>query len=158
MHNRHGKGVPEKSKDFNGAMKKLIIHIKPWHFLLILSLTLAMISAIMSLIAPNKLKDITNEITKGLIPNITEENISNIMSNPDISNEDKMKFTEVLESSKNMNKDDSNAQNNFYVKLDELPKPIYEIIKPTMDMSIIKSITIFLIILYLISALFGYIQ
>ena len=158
MHNRHGKGVPEKSKDFNGAMKKLIIHLKPWHFLLILSLTLAMISAIMSLIAPNKLKDITNEITKGLIPNITEENISNIMSNPDISNEDKMKFTQTLESSKNMNKDDSNAQNNFYVKLDELPKPIYEIIKPTMDMSIIKNITIFLIILYVVSALFGYIQ
>ena len=158
MHNRHGKGVPEKSKDFNGAMKKLIIHLKPWYFLLILSLTLAMISAIMSLIAPNKLKDITNEITKGLIPNITEENISNIMSNPDISNEDKIKFAEVLEASKNMNKDDSNAQNNFYVKLDELPKPIYEIIKPTMDMSIIKNITIFLIILYLISALFGYIQ
>ncbi len=158
MHNRHGKGVPEKSKDFNGAMKKLIIHLKPWHFLLILSLTLAMISAIMSLIAPNKLKDITNEITKGLIPNITEENISNIMSNPDISNEDKIKFTEVLEASKNMNKDDSNAQNNFYVKLDELPKPIYEIIKPTMDMNIIKNITIFLIILYLVSALFGYIQ
>ena len=158
MHNRHGKGVPEKSKDFNGAMKKLIIHLKPWHFLLILSLTLAMISAIMSLIAPNKLKDITNEITKGLIPNITEENISNIMSNPDISNEDKIKFAEVLEASKNMNKDDSNAQNNFYVKLDELPKPIYEIIKPTMDMSIIKNITIFLIILYVVSALFGYIQ
>lgn len=108
MHSRPGKGVPEKSKDFKGAMKKLIIHLKQWHFLLILSLTLAMISAIMSLIAPNKLKDVTNEITKGLIPNINEKTISNIMSNPDISSEDKMKFTEVLEASKNMNKDNAN--------------------------------------------------
>lgn len=158
MHNRHGKGVPEKSKDFNGAMKKLIIHLKPWHFLLIISLTLAMISAIMSLIAPNKLKDVTNEITKGLVPNINEETISSIMSNPDISNEDKMKFTETLEASKNMDKNDSEAQNNFYVKLDELPKPIYEIIKPSMNTNTIKSISIFLIILYVVSALFGYIQ
>lgn len=42
--------------------------------------------------------------------------------------------------------------------IDSLPKSIYEVIKPSIDMVKIKNIGIILIIIYLVSALFGYIQ
>ena len=45
----------EKSKDFKGSMKKLIKSLKSFHILLIISLVLAMASAILALVSPNKL-------------------------------------------------------------------------------------------------------
>ena len=71
-----GGRVPEKSKDFKGSMKRLFISLEKWRYLFIFSLVLAMLSAILSLSAPNKLSDFTNVITKGLSPNINENTIS----------------------------------------------------------------------------------
>jgi len=65
---RPGRNVPEKSKDFFGSMKRLLSNLKPWRVIMILALVLAMVSAILSLIAPNKLSDFTDTISKGLIP------------------------------------------------------------------------------------------
>ena len=45
----------EKSKDFFGTLKRLLKNLNSWKYLIITSLILAMISAILSLIAPNKL-------------------------------------------------------------------------------------------------------
>lgn len=157
MHNRPGQKM-EKSKNFKGAIKKLIIHLKPWHMLLTISLTLAMISSIISLITPNKLSKITDEITKGLTPRINESTINEVMNNSNISLEDKQKFSEILESSKTIDKNDSEQNKEFMVKLDELPKPIYNIIKPKMDLNKIKSIALLIGIIIIVSALFGYIQ
>ena len=47
--------VPQKSKDFKGSIKRLFNSLNNWKYFLILSLGLAMISAILYLIAPNKL-------------------------------------------------------------------------------------------------------
>ena len=71
----------EKSKDFKGSMKRLISNLKPWKFTMYLALILAMISAILALIAPNKLSDLTNTIKKGLSINEAKlEEISNKIS------------------------------------------------------------------------------
>ena len=159
MHNgpRHGRKM-EKSKDFKSAIKNLFEHLKPWHALLTISLTLAMLSAILSLIAPNKLSDITNEITKGLVPKFNEETVKDIMADPNISEEDKGKLMYLIEDMKNYDSNSNKDESKIYVKIDELPKNVYEKIKPVMDLSKIKYIAVFLGLIYVASSLFGYIQ
>ena len=46
----------------------------------------------------------------------------------------------------------------LYTKLDKLPKNIKKVIEPTMNMNKIKGIALFLVIVYLLSALFSYIE
>lgn len=46
----------------------------------------------------------------------------------------------------------------IYSKVDELPKSIKTILSPKMNMDKIKSISLFLVILYVLSALFTFIQ
>ena len=43
----------EKSKDFVGSIKRLLANLKPWKVLMGLAITLAFLSAILSLTAPN---------------------------------------------------------------------------------------------------------
>ena len=54
------RGPIEKSKDFKGSMKKLILSLNRWRFMILFCIILAMVSAIISLIAPNKLSFILN--------------------------------------------------------------------------------------------------
>lgn len=149
---RPGSGNYEKSKDFKGSMKRLLKNLKPWYILLTISIILAMVSAILALIAPNKLSDLTDVITQGLTPNLTEEKVVEIMSDDTISIEDKATFQELMLSAK------EKEGNELLVLLDELPESVYEKIKPTLDIDEIKEIALFLTTIYLISALFGYIQ
>ncbi len=149
---RPGKRNFEKSKNFKGSIKRLLSTLKPWRALLVISLTLAMISAILSLVAPNQLSGLTDTITEGLSPNLTEEKISEIMSDPSISMEDKEKLQLVLQ---NAQKKDNEE---ILVQLDSLPSAVYEKIKPVMDLEKIKKIALLLTTLYLISALFQYIE
>ncbi len=150
---RPNRGTPEKSKDFMGSMKKLLQNLKPWRVLLTLGLVLAFISAILSLVAPDHLSDLTDTITSGIKPNISENTIKDIMSNPNISYEDKMSFQVTLSSMSN-----SSDTTELLKKIDELPSSIYDIIKPNIDMDKVKSIVTFLTILYLLSAIFSYIE
>lgn len=150
---RPNRGTPEKSKDFMGSMKKLLQNLKPWRVLLTLGLVLAFISAILSLVAPDHLSDLTDTITSGIKPNISENTIKDIMSNPNISYEDKMSFQVTLSSMSN-----SSDTTELLKKIDELPSSIYDIIKPSIDMAKVKSIVTFLTILYLLSAIFSYIE
>lgn len=150
---RPNRGTPEKSKDFMGSMKKLLKNLKPWRVLLTLGLVLAFISAILSLVAPNCLSNLTDTITAGIKPNISENTIKDIMSNPNISYEDKMSFQVTLSSMSN-----SSDTTELLKKIDELPSSIYDIIKPSIDMAKVKSIVTFLTILYLLSAIFSYIE
>lgn len=148
--------VPEKSKDFKGSMKRLFSSLKRWHVLLIFSLIIAMTSAILALIAPNKLSDLTDTITLGISPKMNEETITSIMGNPDIANDDKMQFKQILDTMEDSNEENDNSE--LLSKIDELPDSIKEIVKPTIDMDKVKNIAILLTILYLISALFSYIE
>ena len=96
-------GTGEKAKDFKGAIKRLLKELKPFKVLVIIALILAALGSILSLVAPNRLSELTDTISEGLVVNrgMTE---------------------------------------------------------PFMDMDAIKSIAIFLAILYITSALFTYIQ
>ena len=145
--------IPEKSKDFKESMKRLFNSLNNWRYLLVFALVLGMISAILALIAPNKLSKLTDKITLGLQPNISEEIVKDIMVDENISASDKQKFQELLNiDSQTISTEDA------IQKLDELPESIYEIIKPKIDMSKVKSIAIMLGLFYIVSALFNYIQ
>ena len=144
--------VPEKSKNFMASMKRLINNLKKWHILMVLAFFLAIVSSILSLVAPNKLSSLTDEITLGIQPNISEEKIQSIMSNSDISNEDKTEFMTLMSEAENMDRDE------LIKKFDSLPEEIYEEIKPSINMSKVKKIGLFLAILYMLSTIFSYVQ
>ena len=107
-------GNNEKSKDFVGSIKRLLANLKPWKILMGLAITLAFLSAILSLTAPNKLSSLTDVITNGIKPNtevlqsvITEitnnfneaslqEKSMLILTSENISFEDKATYQEFL--------------------------------------------------------------
>ena len=106
-----GGNVIEKSKDFKGAMKRLLTNLKNWKILLYFSLLLAMISAIFSLIAPNKLSELTDTITKGISPKIEIlEEINNEM-NKNLNIDNLKKKTIEINNSNTISEDDKKAFN-----------------------------------------------
>ena len=143
----------EKSKDFKGSIKKIFKSLKPWHTALVISLTLAMASAIISLVAPNKLSDLTNYITEGIAPRVSEQRVKNIMTDPNIPMEDKQKAMEILGGL-----DQNSKTEKMLEAMDKLPKSIYKKIEPVMDTKKIKKLSLFLAILYIVSGIFGYTQ
>ena len=218
---RPGRGrTNEKSKDFFGSMKRLLMNLNPWKLIMIIALILAMISAIFSLIAPNKLSDFTDVITEGLMPNtekleIVSTNISNsfssdnmsnkikdILSDPKISTEDKLSFQNTLEKIPTLENEeeksklllslpdsillelfdsfkidgktisqkdqlefikimisiDTKDENDILKQFDNFPTSIYELVKPKMDIQLIYKYAFFLATLYVVSAIFSYIQ
>lgn len=217
---RPGPRTNEKSKDFFGSMKRLLKNLNPWKYVVIFALILAMVSAILSLIAPNKLSDFTDIITNGLKPNTTklEEITTSIMNNFDtnklqnktfhiladssISQEDSSNIMNLLNELKTVTSQeeaqklflslpdstlllliddikvdnqviskedelacikvllttDTKDTNSMLKKFDELPTSVYNLVKPKIDMDLVYKYVFFLASLYVISAIFSYIQ
>ena len=70
--------VNEKPKDLKLAVKKLIKYLKKLMPLIIIALVLAILSSVFSIIGPNKLSDLTDEISKGIMTGIDFEAITSI--------------------------------------------------------------------------------
>ncbi|MDL2301513.1 ABC transporter ATP-binding protein/permease [Lachnospiraceae bacterium OttesenSCG-928-D06] len=68
-HGRPG-GMGEKPKNLGGTWKKLIIYSKQFLPFIIMALILAMAGSICSLVGPDKLKEMTNLITEGMLSEI----------------------------------------------------------------------------------------
>ena len=208
-----GRGPGEKPKDFKKALLKLKNYLKPYMHLIIIAVILSALSSILSIVGPNKIKDLTNEIQQGLIVNksniellvqdIQKDIKQNIVLNKkdleSLSNEDKARYYEVLSKMSNsenkenlilelpesvkllifkdttikgsiitnkdkvefvniMSNSNMNEPTKIYKDLDKLSKNVNELIKPKMNIDKIKDITIFLVCLYLISAIFGYFE
>lgn len=263
--------VSEKPKDFMGSIKKLMKSLSSFKVLIFIALVLAALSSILSLIAPNKLSDLTDEITKGITINTSNmkeleedltKNISDIgnilginldekmiyrVNSSGISSEDKIKFNDTLKSISSNQKlilkyfselpdsvldiiigdstyndiyiskedkittirafsdidvdnkkfngissfpdsikkalfpdtvidgieistddkvefitlmagSDSSSVNEMYKVMENLPISVQKVIGPKMDMDKIKSIAILLACLYIISAIFSYVE
>ena len=215
-----GPRVAEKPKNLFQTLKRIISSLNKWSYIMGLALILAMTSAILSLIAPNKLSDLADEIQKGIVPKtekievITKEisksfeednlinKISEINESKEISQQDKITFNNTLQGLKSIeNKEEAfalittlpksvleclleeikvdnkkipikdqikmleltkemstkNTEENLKL-LDKLPKSVYNVIKPTINVEIVKSIVIFMATIYILSSVFGYIQ
>lgn len=61
-----GRGAVEKPQDFGGVMKKLVHFCRHYIPAIIVALVLGAIGTVCQIIGPDKLKDMTNEIAKGL--------------------------------------------------------------------------------------------
>ena len=126
----HGPGggpTYEKARDFKGAIKRLFTELNTYKTLIIIAFTLAILDSILSILATDRLSDLTDEISKGLVinqdnmealnkkvnenlnedklkeilpkilnPDVSEDNIRNILSDNNINAEDKVKFKEIL--------------------------------------------------------------
>lgn len=282
---QHGPGMgpapAEKAKNFKNAISKLFKELKSFHILILIALILAALSSVLSIISPNKLSDLTDEISKGLViktdvmkeitekvtasvsedklkttlpqilqMNLSEETSREILTSPSIKEESKIAFQnsmtkigtmtnqqDIMKELSNLPEDvltcilktstyqgieitspekvtflksvtqmmdkenktspsleipesiqkvlfqdfkikstiitssdqakfltimsgvgDKTNTKELYTKLDKLPKNIKKVIEPTMNMNKIKGIALFLVIVYLLSALFSYIE
>lgn len=73
-----GRGPVEKPKNFKNAIKRLFKELSVFKVLIIISLILALAGSIISIMAPDKLKDLTDEIQKGLMAPMDMEAIKTI--------------------------------------------------------------------------------
>lgn len=249
----------EKPKNFKESIIRLIKELSGFKLMILVSIILSIISSIISLVAPSKLKDLTNYIQESLVPNtnnitelskeiitnstdlnnniiellditITEKTINNVLisksitseekeifksflvdrTNPfmlplsvlselvntttykdtTISKEDKIIFIKELQESsvnypntiksillddltyKNIHVSSSDQIDFLYLlkdidntkgeellkKLDLMPSSIKKIASPKNNLNLIKRIALILIIMYICSALFNYLE
>ncbi len=155
----------EKPKNFKDAIIRLFKELRVYKVFILIALFLASFSAILSIVSPNKLKDLTDEISKGLVVNTNniKELSKKIMNNKTYSDievdgvvitfEEQMKFASVMK-----NYDTNTEYKKIYKQLDKMPDSIKKVIEPKIDLNMIKTISIIILLLYLSSALFNYIQ
>ena len=113
----------EKAKDFKGAIKRLINELSGFKKLTIVALVLAALGSILTIVTPDILSNLTDEISNGLVMNkdnfekitkevtgslneeninkvvkmdFSEKNITSIMMDNGISSEDKESFRKLL--------------------------------------------------------------
>lgn len=136
-----------KAKDFKGAIKRLLKELSGFKKLVIISLVLAALGAILTIVTPNILSDLTDEISKGLVLNkdnfekltkevtgsvneesiskvidFSEENIGKVMMSSNIPKNDLMKFQEI------MAKLNDETNNKSFKKISEMPDSILDIL------------------------------
>lgn len=106
-----GPQATEKSKDFKGAISRLFHELKPFHVLIIFALLFALSSSILSIMAPNHLSELTDEITDGLIVNsdgmqeitskiknqLNEDRLTSLMMSDSFSMEEKMELSSIFQ-------------------------------------------------------------
>ena len=176
---RHGnaRGKIEKPKDLKSSIKRLTKELKDFKLLIGLSIVLAILGSILTIITPNKLSDMVDEISLGIRPRV--ENIEPIAKNiqkgmknrkldpitidgVEISVEDQMEFAKIMQKSQAENMDmkklSKEEQLKELKKLKSFPKSIKKVIEPKMDLEKIKNIAIVVGLLYFISSLFTFIQ
>lgn len=165
MHNENNKNL--KPKNLKKSLSRLIKELNKYKILIIISLLLAVVGSILSIITPNKLSKLTDEITNGLIINkdnfktlneqiyfnYTNNDLKEIeIDNIKISINDQLEYLNIA---KDIKQDDIS---DLYSKLDLMPESIRNLVKPKMNLNKIKDISIFLAVLYILSALFTYIE
>ena len=139
MHGPRGR-MNDKSKDFFGSIKRIFSELSNYRVLIIISLFLAGISAILSIVSPNRLSKLADAITEGIsvntnnmqvltnntINSVISINYDDLMSSNDISVNDKIIYTNYL-------------TGNTSMEFDELPSSIKEYI---FDEYIYEGVTI----------------
>ena len=136
-----------KAKDFKEAIKRLLQELSGFKKLIIISLVLAALGAILTIVTPNILSDLTDEISKGLVLNkdnfekltkevtsslneesiskvidFSEKNIGKVMISSNIPKNDLMKFQEI------MTKLNDETNNKSFKAISEMPDSILDIL------------------------------
>jgi DNA polymerase-3 subunit gamma/tau len=144
-----GGALGEKAKDLKGAILRLVKELKTQKVLIIISLILAVFGAVLSILAPDKLSALTDEISSGLVAN--KDNLE-LLSNKISENlsEDKIKdlvgipkityVSNIIDAI--LKYDVDKALENIDVVLEEgkdITNLIWEMIKYSKDILVYKS-------------------
>lgn len=137
--------INEKPEDFALSIKRLLWSLRDFKVLIFVALILAALSSVLSLVAPNKLSDLTDEISRGITINTTnmkeleddltsnvseigsildiniDENTIYMVNTSNISDDDKALFNDTI---KKISDDEDNAISVFC----ELPRSVLDII------------------------------
>lgn len=139
-------GVFEKPKDFSSAIRRLCYELKNYKRLIIMSCILAMLSSVLSIVAPDRLSFLTDKISMGLkvnqdginilmkqtTKNLSENKLKKIVPkilgiddfevinsrviNSDIPSSDKEKFVEII------------TLGNIFSSLQDIPDSVLDVI------------------------------
>ena len=137
--------INEKPEDFALSIKRLLWSLRDFKVLIFVALILAALSSVLSLVAPNKLSDLTDEISRGITINTTNmkelendltSNVSEIgsilginldentiyrVNTSNISNDDKYLFNDII-------KKISDDRDNAIMYFSKLPSSVLDII------------------------------
>ena len=116
----NARGKVEKPKDLKSSIKRLTKELKDFKLLIGLSIILAIVGSILTIITPNKLSDMVDEISLGIRPRVEnieliakniQEGMKNRKLDPitidgvEISIEDQMEFAKIMQKSQGKNMD-----------------------------------------------------
>lgn len=120
-HNGPGANTPDKAKNFKESIKRLFNELESFKTPILIALVLAAVGSILSIIAPNKLADLTDEISKGLV--VKQDNMEKISNHVTNSlNEESMKtiMPEILQM-------DLGPETNFKINISSsIPREDYQ--------------------------------
>ena len=167
------RGGQETAKNFGKALRRMLTEMRSYYVLIAIAMAMSIVGSILSVITPDKLANITDEISAGLvidrdkIGNVTQE----LMTNPNensvidgitVTPKDKFAFASTLKElqaemgeTKEFSQEDALR---LYRAIDELPESIQAIIKPKMNLDIIWSLAFLMIALYVASAILEYLE
>lgn len=165
MRGRRNTPSKDKAKDFKSALKRLLKEMSNYKIVIFIAISLAILSSVISIIAPKRLSKLTDEISSGLmidqvkITEIATEIINNqnhediTINDVVISTQDQMLFLNIISQLK-----DVKDKNIIYEKIKELPSSIQNLVEPKMNLDLIIKYVIILFAMYFFSALSSYIQ
>ncbi|MBR3164305.1 ABC transporter ATP-binding protein [Candidatus Saccharibacteria bacterium] len=175
---RGGRGAhDDKSKNFGLALKRLFVELKAFWGWIAIAILLAVGGSILAINAPNKLADMTDKISEGLV--VDRDKIvrvsQEILANPqeeskidgkNISVADKASFLKTMQEmqeslgAESIHEGDLDQEKakKIYAKIDELPESIRSLIEPKMDLEAIKNIALFIAGIYIISAILEFFE
>lgn len=152
----------EKAKDFKGTLKRLLKYLMPRKLNLIVVFITAIISTVFNIVSPKVMGNATTKLFEGLMAKgryalslFTPKNIPNLLKMPDLPKSLKDMINSMM-------KDPSLAKNaSSKMDISNIDPEVWKFISshgPKIDFDYIGRIVLILIFLYVISALFNYIQ
>lgn len=172
-HGGRGKDMG-KAKNFGKSIKRMLSEMKGFYVAIVFAILLSIGGSILSVVAPDILAQITDEISSGImIDNKKMANIlSEIMKDPTsesvidgqtITVEDKMELAEL--SNEYVNKayesngtDRAAIATQLYAAIDKMPESVQNLIRPQMNYEAISVLAFTMICLYLASAFLEFLE
>lgn len=156
-----------KAKNFGAAIKRMILEMRGFYVLIIISAVMSIFGSVLSVIAPDKLASIVDEISAGVIidRDKTAETAQKLLANPMVETEidgqvvtpeEKMALAQtmqnVMKKFEGDNVDYQEAAKSLYAEIDNLPESVQEVLKPKMNHEKIQELALTMLCIYLISA------
>ena len=169
---RHGKSN-DVAKNFGAAIRRMFREMKGFYLLISIAIVMSIGGSVLSVIAPEKLADITDEISAGLILDkervaevstiiMQEPTENSIIEGQKVSAEDKAVFIETMQRIQMQTAEDGTVDQDkakeIYAEIGKLPESIQKLISPKMNFDLIKQLAIAMAIIYLLSATLEYIE